>query len=97
MKKEEVHLPCHPLIHWLGREAYVSEADWRYVDVKTKSENVRQMKMVSKLEEREIKEYNDLVDKFSDTFAWSFEELRGISREMVEHRISLILGAMPIM
>ena len=51
------------------------------------------MKMGSKLEEREIKEYSELVDEFSDTFAWSYDELRGIPREMVEHRIPLILGA----
>jgi hypothetical protein len=36
------------------------------------------------------------VDKFSDTFTWSYDELRGIPREMVEHRISLIPGARPI-
>ena len=51
------------------------------------------MKMGSKLEEREIKEYSELVDEFRDTFAWSYDELRGIPREMVEHRIPLILGA----
>lgn len=45
------------------------------------------MKMGSKLEEKEIKKYSDLVDEFSDTFPWSYDELKGITREMVEHRI----------
>ena len=64
--------------------------------MKTKNRNVRQMKMGSKLKEREIKEYSELVNEFSDTFAWSYDELKGIPREMVEHRIPLILYARPI-
>ena len=43
-----------------------------------------------------MKEYNDLVYEFSDTFVWSYDELRGIPREMVEHCIPLIPGARPI-
>ena len=48
------------------------------------------------LEEKEIKEYSELVDEFSDTFAWSYYELKEIPREMVEHCIPLISGARPI-
>ena len=29
------------------------------------------MRMDSKLEEKKIREYSELVDKFSNTFAWS--------------------------
>ena len=47
----------------------MSEADGKYVNVKTKSGMVRHMKMGSKFEEREIKEYSELVNEFSDTFA----------------------------
>ena len=36
------------------------------------------MKMGSKLEEKEIREYSELVNEFSDTFAWSHDELKGI-------------------
>ena len=61
------------------------EADWKYVDGKTKNGKVRQMKMGFKLEEKEIKKYSENVDEFSDSFAWSYDELRGILREMVEH------------
>ena len=56
----------------------VTEGDWKYVDVKMKNDKVRQMKMGSKLEEKEIQEYSDLIDEFSDTFAWSYNELKGI-------------------
>ena len=77
-------------------QTHVTEGDWKYVDVTLKSGKVRQMKMGSKLGEAEIKEYNELIDKFSDTFAWSFDELKGIPREMVEHRIPLIPGAKPV-
>lgn len=52
-------------------QTHMSEADWKYVDVRTKNDKVMQIKMGFKLEENEIKEYNELVDEFSDTFAWS--------------------------
>ena len=74
-------------------QTHVSKEDWRYVDVKLKNDKVRQMKIGSKLEEKEVREYSELVDEFSDTFAWSYEELKGIPREMMEHRILLIPGA----
>ena len=41
------------------------------MDVMTKNEKARQMKMRSKLGEKKIKEYNDLVDEFNDIFVWS--------------------------
>ena len=74
----------------------MTEADWKYVDVTSKNGNVRQIKMGSQLGEEEIKEYSELVDEFSNTFAWSYDELKGIPRKMVEHRIFLILGTRPI-
>ena len=77
-------------------QAHVSEGDWQHVDVKTKNGKIRQIKMGSNLGEEEVKEYSDLVEEFSDTFAWSYNELKGISREMVEHRIPLIPEARPI-
>ena len=54
------------------------------------------MKMGSKLDEKEIKEYSDLIDEFNDIFAWSYDELKGIPRKMVEHRISLVSGSKPM-
>ena len=72
------------------------EEDWKYVDVKMNNGKVRQMKMGFKLEEKEIKEYSDLIDEFSDTFAWSYDEVKGIPREMLEHRIPLVLGSKPV-
>ena len=52
-----------------------------------KNGNVRQMK---------IGEHSELIDEFNDIFAWSYDELKGIPREMVEHRIPLIPGSRPI-
>ena len=49
----------------------------------TKNRKVRQIKMGSQLGEKEIKEYSELVNDFSDTFAWSYDKLRGIPTEMV--------------
>ena len=74
----------------------MSEGDWKYVDVKMMNGKVRQMKMDAKLEEKEIREYSELVDEFNDTFAWSYDELKGILSEMVEHHIPLIPSAKPI-
>ena len=61
-----------------------------------KNDKVTQMKMRTQLGEKKIKEHSELVDEFSDTFAWLYDELKGISREMMEHRIPLIPGAKPI-
>ena len=74
----------------------VVEEDWKFVDVKMKDGKVRPMKMGSKFDEREIKEYSDLIYEFSDTFVWLYDELKGIPREMVEHRIPLVPGSKPV-
>ena len=50
-------------------------------------------KRVDSMDEEEIKEYGDLVNEFSDIFTWSYDEFKGISREMVEHRIPFIICA----
>jgi hypothetical protein len=39
------------------------------VDVKLKNSKVRQMMVGSKLGEKEVRKYSNLVDEFSDTFA----------------------------
>ena len=57
-------------------QTHVTEGDWKYVKVTLKSGNVRQMKMGSKLGDAEIKEYSELIDEFSDTFVWSYDELK---------------------
>ena len=77
-------------------QTHVTEGDWKYVDVKVTNDKTRQMKMGSKLEKKEIREYSDLIDEFNDTFAWSYDELKEIPREMVEHHIPLVLGAKPV-
>ena len=74
-------------------QPHMSEGDWKYVAVKMKNGKVRQMKMGSKSEEKKNREYRELVDELSDIFAWSYHELKGICREMVEHCIPLIPAA----
>ena len=66
------------------------------MDVKMKDGKVRQMKMGSKLRNKEISEYSELIDEFRDTFAWLYDELKNIPRGMVEHHIPLIPGSRPI-
>ena len=53
----------------IEEQTRVVEENWKYVDVEMKNDKVRQMKMGSILEENEIKEYSDLIDEFTDTFA----------------------------
>ncbi|BFI32702.1 hypothetical protein MPTK2_3g07970 [Marchantia polymorpha subsp. ruderalis] len=77
-------------------QTHVTEKDWKYVDVTMRTGNIRKIKMGSQLEDDEIREYGKLVDEFSDTFAWSYDELKGIPREMVEHSIPLIPGSRPV-
>lgn len=48
------------------------------------------------MEEKEINIYSELVDKFSDTISWSYDEIKRFPIEMVKHRIPLIPGARPI-
>lgn len=74
----------------------MTEKDWKYVDVKMHTGTVRKIKMGSQLGDDEIREYGKLVYEFNDTFAWSYDELKGISREMVEHCIPFISGALSV-
>ena len=77
-------------------QPHVTKGDWKYVDVTLKSRNVRQMKMGSMLGDEEIGKCSELIDEFSDTFVWSYDELKGIPREMEDHRIPFIPGAKPV-
>ena len=54
------------------------------MDVTLKSGKVRQMKMGYKLRDEEIRGYSELIDGFNDSFAWSYDELKGIPKEMVD-------------
>ena len=62
-------------------QTHVFEGDWKYVDVNMKNGKVMQMKMGFNLEEKEIRDYSELVDEFSATFAWSYDELNIITRD----------------
>ena len=79
----------------IEEQTHVLEGDWKYVDVKMRNGRVKHMKMGSKLKEKNIREYSQLVDEFNDTFPWSYDVLKGIPRERVEYRIPLIAGTRP--
>ena len=67
-----------------------------YAEVKTKNREIKQMRMDVHLAEEDIRAYRSLVEEFIDVFAWSYEELKSILLEVVEHRIPLVPGDKPI-
>jgi hypothetical protein len=38
-----------------------------------------------------------LIKEYIDVFAWSYKELKGIPREICEHKIELMVNAQSIM
>jgi len=79
-----------------NEQSHVAKEDWKYVTVEFEGEDPRQMKMGNQLGDEEIKAYCDLVKEYREVFAWSYKELKGIPPEIVEHRIPLVSGAVPI-
>ena len=79
-----------------NEQSHVAEEDWKFVTVEFEGEEPRQMKMGSQLGDEETKAYCDLVREYREVFAWSYKELEGIPPEIVEHRIPLMTGAVPI-
>lgn len=79
-----------------NEQSHVAKEDWKFVTVEFEGEEPRQMKMGSQLEDEEIKAYCELVREYREVFAWSYKELKGIPLEIVEHRIPLMIGAVPI-
>ena len=43
-------------------QTYVTEGDWKYVDITLKSGKVWQMKMASKLGDEDIREYSEFIE-----------------------------------
>ena len=64
--------------------------------MKTKKGETKQMRMDVHLAKEEIRAYRSLVEELIDVFAWSYEELKSILLEVVEHRIPLVPGDKPI-
>ena len=77
-------------------QSHVSDSYWKHMEVTTKTDEVKKIKVGVQMLEPEIKAYRTLVEEFNDVFAWSYEELKGISRDMVEHLIPLIFGMRPV-
>ena len=47
------------------------------------------------LEDKEVEDIKELLLSYRDYFAWSYEELKGVSPEVVVHTIPLIEDAIP--
>jgi hypothetical protein len=77
-------------------QSHVNKADWNHVEIRTKTGEMRQMRMRVQLLEEEVKAYKEMIEEFSDIFAWSYKDLKCIPPDVVEHRIPLISGSRPI-
>ena len=76
-------------------QSHVDKVDWNYVEIRTKIGEMREMQMGVQLLKEEVKAYKGMIEEFSDVFAWSYEDLKGIPPELVEYRIPLIPGGRP--
>jgi hypothetical protein len=77
-------------------QSHVDKANWNHVKIRTKTGEMRQMRMRVQLLEEEVKAYKEMIEEFNDVFDWSYKNLKGIFPDVVEHRIPLIPGARPI-
>ena len=96
---EDVKDYPHVLADWyrnINEQTHIAQADWKQVKVKTKTGEVKQMRMGAQLSNENVESYKQLIGEFSDVFAWSYHDLKGIPPEMVEHKIPLIPGARSI-
>ena len=60
-------------------QSHVSDNDWKHMEVKTKTGEVRKMRVGVQMLEEEMDAYQKLIEEFSDVFAWSYNELKGIA------------------
>ena len=79
-----------------SEQFHVTKEDWKYVTIKMEGEDDKQMRMGSSLSPDEVEAYSGLVREYREVFAWSYTELKGVPPEIVEHRIPLMPGAVPI-
>ena len=70
--------------------------NWKHVEARTKKGKVMKIRVGSQLSQEEVRAYKELTDEFDDIFAWLYKDLKGISPDMVEHKIPPIPGGRPI-
>uniref|UniRef100_A0A151UGR4 Reverse transcriptase domain-containing protein n=1 Tax=Cajanus cajan TaxID=3821 RepID=A0A151UGR4_CAJCA len=57
----------------------------------------RRITYVSKLAEKSVKEQIvQVLHKYKDCFAWDYEEMPGLDRNLVKYRLPMILGKKPV-
>ena len=62
-------------------------------EVNIRTDDHRRSLFVNKsLEEKEKKELIDLLKEFRDVFAWSYDEMPGLSLALVTHNLAMRLG-----
>lgn len=95
------NLPTYPPIpnDWYRgptEQSHANPKDWQELDVSFPEEGPRKIKVGIQLTSLELELYKTLVMEYRDIFAWSYKDLRGIPPEVVQHRIPLIPGVLPI-
>ena len=58
-------------------------------------ENPKIVKLSKKLPEKEKEEYVKLMKKYTDVFAWSYEDLKEYDTSIIQHIIPIKLGERP--
>ena len=58
-------------------------------------ENPRIIKLSKKLPEREKREYVELMKRYTDVFAWSYEDLEEYDTSIIQHTIPINPGERP--
>ena len=61
----------------------------------TSTSRIKVVTISATLPEEEEKELLDFLNKNKDVFAWSASDLRGVSRDIVEHRLDIRPGVKP--
>ena len=94
-------LPIYPPIpnDWYKgptEQPHVNPKDWQELDVSFDGEEPRLIKVGVQLSSEELESYRALVKEYRDIFAWSYKEMKGIPPDVVQHRIPLVPGALPI-
>ena len=58
-------------------------------------ENPKIIKLSKKLPEREKREYVELMKRYTDVFAWSYEDLKEYDTSIIQHTIPIKPGERP--
>ena len=66
------------------------------IDIENDSTHKREVKIGLTLNKQERTDLINLLKEFIDVFAWSYEDMPGINREITQHTIPQIPGMKPV-